>query len=113
MYKYIHDAAARTVYQIPSEPTIIEEKNKRGKRVSWSANMKILITRADNKLNGNRWKHATSSYPTQSFHAHYTKENVVSYFLMHHAPNGEFISPEQYAELQSQYEAIARGAVLE
>jgi hypothetical protein len=108
MHKYIHDAMARVVYEIPHEPTVIDQKDNRGRRVSWSVSMEIRITRADNKLNGNRWEHATSAYPTQSFDAHYTKEEVISYFLMHHEPTGESISREQYMELQAQYEAIAR-----
>ena len=109
MYKYIHDVGARIVFQMTSEPMVIEQKDRQGNRVGWSANMEILITRSDNTPNGNRWKYATSEYPTQSFVARYTNENVISYFLMRHAPNGESISREQYAELQSQYEAIALG----
>lgn len=108
MYKYIHDSKDRIVYQIPNEPMVIEMTDRRGNRVGWSAKMEILITRADNKLNGHRWQHATSSYPSQPFDAHYTREDVISYFLMHHAPNGESISREQYEGLQAQYEAIAR-----
>ena len=109
MYKYIHDVGNRVVYQMPSEPTVREKMDGHGKRIGWSAEMEIVITRADNKLNGNQWQHATSSYPNQHLDAHYTKEHVISYFLMHHAPHGEAISQEQYAGLQAQYEAIARG----
>lgn len=113
MYKYIHDAAARVVYRFPSEPDVSEEKDWRGKRVAWHARMEILITRADNTLTGNTWQHATSDCPTQSFDPGYTKDRVVSYFLMRHEPNGETISEEQYEALQSQYESAARGQTRE
>ena len=109
MYKYIVDAEARIVFQIPSEPMVIEQKDRRGKTRGWSVNVDIIIIRADNTLNGNRWQHGTSSYWNQSFDARYTQDNFVSYFLMRPAPNGESIPRKQYLELQSQYEVIVLG----
>lgn len=108
MYKYIHDAQNRVVYKIPNEPTVIDQNDKHGKRTGWSVNMEILITRADNRLNSHRWQHPISAYPSQSFDAHHTKEEVISHFLMSHEPDGDDISLEQYTALQAQYEAIAR-----
>lgn len=108
MYKYLHDATARIVYQLPSEPIIIEQKDRYGKRTGWSADIEIRITRADNKLNNSQWQHATSSNPNQYFDAHYHRAQVVSYFLMHHTPIGEDITQEQYTELQNEYEKLAR-----
>jgi len=61
MYKYLHDAKNRVVYQIPSKPRVIEQKDRGGKRTGWSINMEIRITRADNKLNKNQWLHPISS----------------------------------------------------
>lgn len=108
MYKYLHDAKNRIVYQVPAEPDVNEQKDRRGRRTGWSVNMRVLITRADNKLNGNQWQHATSSYPRQAFDAHYEKSQVISYFLMHHTPDGDPISQEEYVELQAQYDRFAR-----
>ena len=109
MYKYRHDIANRTVYRFPSEPTVLEQRDKKGNRTGWSVKMAIDITRADNKLNGSQWKHATSAYPSQQFDPHYkTKAEVVSYFLMRHAPDGGEITEEQYELVQANYEHFAR-----
>ena len=65
-------------------------------------------TRADNELTLNRWKYASSDYPTQTLPAHYQRDQVVSYFLIHHAPRGEDITEDEYRVLHAEYEAAAR-----
>jgi len=110
MYKYIHDASARTVYKMPTEPEVSVKNDSRGRRTGWSANMEIHITRADNKFIDHRWQHDILLHPRDPFDAHYTKEEVISYFLSNHTPDGEDISLEQYIELHAQYEAIARNS---
>lgn len=99
-----------TVYQLPSEPDVTEQKDKKGRRTGWSIRMQITITRKDNRLIGNQWEHPTTSYPKQQFDAHYTRESAASYFLMHHKPDGEEISEERYLELRATYQSAARAA---
>lgn len=108
MYRYIHDPPNRIVYKYPGEPNVRERTNARGRRTDWFVSMDVLITRADNKLNGNQWLHATSDHPNQYLGAQYTREQVVSFFMMRHAPRGEEISEAEYERLSNQYEAEAR-----
>lgn len=107
MYEYLHDVTNQTVYQVPTHPEISEKRDRRGKRTGWTVTMQILITRADNKLNGNQWEHPTSSYPLQHFSAHHEKEQVVSSFLIRHMPAGKRITHEEYVELHAAYQRIA------
>jgi hypothetical protein len=57
--------------------------------------MEISITRADNRL-AIRWEKPIAEYPTQFFDAHYSRSQVISYFLMHHAPDGNEIGEQEY-----------------
>ncbi len=108
MYKYLHDVSARTVYRVPIEPQITEQKDKRGSRIDWRVTMTYRITRADNELTGHQWKFPTSSHPVQHFDSHYGREGVASYFRMHHEPNGNEITETEYKALHEKYEAEAR-----
>ena len=56
----------------------------------------------------NQWKHKTSDYPGQSFEPRYRRDEVISYFLMHHAPAGDDITEAEYVALHAQYDAAAR-----
>lgn len=107
VYKFVHDAASRIVYRYPAAPDVQEKTDKRGRRTDWYVTMDVLITRADNKLIGNRWQHATSDYPRQYLGAQYTREQAVTYFMMHHAPRGDEISETEYEKLHAEYEAEA------
>lgn len=108
MFKYLHDAENRIVYQAPAEPTVVEQMSNRGLRIGWSARMEIRIICADNRLIGTLWQHATSAYPTQTFDPRYSKEQVISFFLNRHTPQGIPITREQFDQLQAQYEASAK-----
>lgn len=108
MYSYKHDIGNRIVYQFPSEPVVTQQTDRHGKTSGWLVSMQVVITRADNILNGNQWQEATSSYPSQPFDAHYRKDEVIAYFFMRHTPEGEVVTAGEYAELQASYEAIAR-----
>lgn len=107
MYNYLYDYAARTVYRFPAEPHVTDEK-KRGKRVGWRVTMECKITRADNWLENGRWKYPTSSYPVHFLDSHYTREQALGYFRMHHEPRGEEITEEKYERLRAEYEAEAK-----
>ncbi len=107
MYTHLHDKAARTVYRFPAEPHVTDEE-KRGKHVGWRVTMECTITRADNWLEHGRWKYATSAYPVHHLDGHYTREQAVSYFRMHHEPRGEEVSVEEYERLRAEYEAEAK-----
>lgn len=108
MNQYLHDATNRIVYQVSDEPTVVEQTSNRGLRTGCTVRMEIRITRADNKLVGTQWQHATSAYPTQTFGPHWSKEQAISFFLNRHTPQGIPITREQFDQLQSQYEAIAQ-----
>lgn len=109
MFKFVHDEANKIVYRYPTEPTVIETTSGRNKkRIGWNVHMEMSITRADNSLNGHRWDKPTSEHVRQSFDAHYTRDQVISYFHMHHAPDGDEISEDVYVSLQAAYEAEAR-----
>lgn len=101
--KFRHSAEERKLFRYPAMPTVIEQKDKKGKRLAWSVNMQILITTSGNRLENHRWVHATSAYPTQSLDAHYRREEVIMYFLRHHEPSGEDIIEEEYLRLKDQY----------
>ena len=70
--------------------------------------MEYSITRADNQLEGGRWKFSTSAYPDHHLNVNYTPEQALSYFRMHHEPNGEEIGIEEYERLHAEYEAEAK-----
>lgn len=106
MYRYIHDNAARTIYRFPSEPQVVEQKN-RGKRVGWRITMDYIITRADNWLEGGSWQFPTSAHSIQHLDAHYTRDLALSYFGLHHEPKGEAISIKEYERLHAEYTAEA------
>jgi hypothetical protein len=112
MFKFVHDEANKIVYRYPTEPAV-EETTGRGsrKRIGWSVHMEMSITRADNRLHGNQWEKPTSVLIRQSFDANHTRDQVISYFHMHHAPDGIEISEEAYVSLQAAYEAEASGSL--
>ena len=107
MYKYLHEKAARTVYRLPREPQVSEQK-KRGKLVGWHITMEYSITRADNQLEGGRWKFATLACPDQHLDLRYTPEQALFYFRMRYEPQGEEIGIEEYERLHAEYEAEAK-----
>ena len=107
IYNYIHDKSNRTVYKFPISPNITEQKDRRGNRTEWIADMAMCITRADNKLNQNQWLHATSDYPRQHLDPKYTKDRVIYYFLRRHIPPGETISETEYVAIHQEYEDLA------
>lgn len=108
MYRYIHDASKQTVYRLPISPSIIRRTDKRGCHIDWFISMNIEITRADNKLTRNQWQHRVLDPVSQSLRPEYSEEQAISYFKMHHTPDGEEISEEEYTQLQAQYEQAAR-----
>lgn len=107
MYKYVHDAESRIVYQYSAQPAVQERTDKRGKRTDWFVTMDVLITRADNKLRNNQWQYATSGNPRQYMGAQYTREQVTSFFMIRHVPPGLEISRADYEIIRAQYEAEA------
>ncbi len=107
MYKYLHDQDARTVFRVPMEPQV-NQQMRRGKPVGWHVSMEFSITRGDNFMEGSQWKYPTSAYPVQHLDAHYTREQAVSYFRMHHEPRGSEISEGEYKLLHEKYENEAK-----
>lgn len=107
MYKYLHDSSARTVYKFPAEPWVTE-RSQSGKRAGWHVTMECIITRADNWLANGRWAHGTSSNPVHHLDAHYTREQALSYFRMHHEPKGVEIDRDEYERLHGEYEREAK-----
>lgn len=107
-YKYIHDAGNGVVYRLPTDLTVSEQRDRKGKRIGWSVRMEIEITRADNRLINNQWEHPIASIPEQHFDDRYSQEQVISYFHMHHDPHGDEISEDTYSALKQEYEAKAR-----
>lgn len=107
MYRYLHDSSARTVYKFPANPSVTEQR-KSGARAGWQVTMECIITRADNWLENGRWKHATSSYPVHHLDAHYTQEQALSYFRMHHEPKGVEIDRDEYERLHAEYQHEAK-----
>lgn len=108
MFKYIHDQENKTVYKVPNNPTVHEVRDKKGKLTSWSIHMEVDITRADNVLRANQWKHPTSSYPRQHFDNRYDRDEAIHYFKLNNEPDGTEISEADYTVLQRAYEATAR-----
>jgi hypothetical protein len=107
MNQYRHNAVGQTVYKFPKEPNVTERKNGHGHRTGWLCTLDVTITRADNKLTGSQWEHATSAHLPQDLDPRYTREQAVSFFMMRHAPKGETLSEAEYLELHDRYEALA------
>lgn len=109
MYKFIHDEASKMVHRFLAEPTVTERTaGKKRKRIGWDVFLEVETTRADNKLNGNRWEKLCGDLLRQSFDAHYTRDQVISHFYRNHIPDGIEISEQEYLGLQAKYEAEAR-----
>ena len=106
-YICYHDAENRIVYRIPDEPTIHEQRDRRQRLIGWSVSMSYDITRADNVLVGSQWKHPVMGCPNQHFDNRYNRQQVISYFKMHHNPKGVEIDEETYRFLKAQYETQA------
>lgn len=106
-FRFLHDIEQRTVYKIPSELSITEQKNSRGKRTGWHATAQIEITRADNVLRA-RWKYPVRSHPIEHYDARYERFQLTSFFWMHNEPSGESISEEEYESLRERYDRLAR-----
>ncbi len=105
--QYKHSSPKLTVYKYPVEPSVIEQKTKKGKRIGWTVSMEVRVTRADNVLTQNRWKYPTSEYPRQPFDPRYSRDEVISYFYMHHVPDGDDITEAEYLALSARYDTNA------
>lgn len=107
-YKYFHDPQNRTVYRV-DEPSITENKDRRGQRRSWYIRTEVHITRADNVLTGSQWKYKVFDPRGKYFNRKYSREDVIEYFMSRVYPqNCLEISSEEYEVLQRQYETDAR-----
>ena len=107
-YRHFHDSQNKMVYKV-DEPSIIENKDKRGQRSSWYISTKVHITRADNVLTGSQWKYKILDLRYKYFKPKYSRENVIEYFMSRVYPrNCLEISSEEYDVLQKQYETDAR-----
>lgn len=53
MSTYIHEATGEIPYHLPAEPTVIERKDKAGRRTGWSVTMTVEVIRPDNRLIAN------------------------------------------------------------
>jgi hypothetical protein len=104
-FKYVHDAVKEIVYRFPVEPKI--QQRKKGRILgAWVVSMDIDITRADNRLDGNRYQFATTDRPCQYFENNrYSRDRMISHFLTHHEPIGEKITEDIYMMLRQKYEA--------
>jgi hypothetical protein len=107
IYVYYHDAENRIVYCVPDEPIIHEQRDSRQRLVGRSVSMNYDITRADNVLVGSQWKHPVMGCPNQYFDNRYNRQQVISYFKIHHNPKGVEIDEERYRLLKAQYETQA------
>lgn len=107
-FKHKHHAGNEVVYRFPINPKVSEQRDRKGERINWSVRMEIEITRADNRLINNRWEYPVASFPEQHLDARYSREQVISYFHMHHSPHGDEISEDAYKVLKQEYEAKAR-----
>lgn len=104
---YLHDAENKSVYRVPAEPKVVEQKDRKQRLVGWLVSMTYEITRADNVLVGSQWKHPILGCPNQLFEHRYNREQAISYFHMHHNPSGVEIDEETYYILKTQYETLA------
>jgi len=106
--KYFHDSQNKTVYRV-DEPSIIENRDRRGRRRSWYTHTEVHITRADNVLTGSEWKYRVFEPRHEYFDRKYSKEDVIEYFMSRVYPQDCVeISFEEYELLQRQYEPDAR-----
>jgi hypothetical protein len=101
-YKYIHNNEDFVVYKFPSKPKV-SEILQRKKITGWRVEMEVVITCRDNKLKNGRWECPTADFPIQTFDLRYTQDQMITYFLMHHAPQGIEISESEYLALKENY----------
>ena len=107
-YKCFHDLQNKIVYKV-NDPSITENKDKKGHLRDWDIRTEVLITRADNVLIDHQWKHKTSDSRYKSFPKRYSREQVIEYFMGRVYPqNCLEISSEEYEILQGQYETAAK-----
>lgn len=107
-YKYFHNLKNRTVCRV-EDPSTHESKSSQGEHRGWYISTRVLITRADNVLEGSRWKYPTSGVPHDNFGKRYSKEDVIMYFMGRVcADYGSEISSDEYEKLKERYETEAK-----
>jgi hypothetical protein len=108
-YRYFHDAEARTVYRLPTEPRVYPKTKGNGPKaevIGWTVSMEIEIVRADNKLDGNRWLYPTSDFRQETYAAvQHSREDAVYYFKRSNRPKNDEISREEYEKLAESYQS--------
>lgn len=106
---YYHDAVNKVVKAMRADPSVFEKKDKRGRRTGWHVGSEIRITRADNKFlsSTHRWKYPVCEHPYQSFDSKDSREDVLHYFFVNHAPNLTEIDAMEYERLRQEYKAQA------
>jgi hypothetical protein len=108
-YKYYHNSETQTVYRVPTQPNVTEERDsKTRKLIGWTISMSIVLTRADNTLINNHWKYSCGEHPEQFFPARYNLDSAISYFYDRHTPRGDEIDQVKYQALTAEYETKAR-----
>ena len=103
---YYHDQDERTVYAVPSEPTVVLNKS------GWHIWTQWEVTRADNVLlcKSNRWKCPLREY-VQDWYDNLkdTEAEAIRWFMLNHQPPGVGIDAGTYLRLKQQYESEAEG----
>lgn len=109
-FKFYHDLAGKSVFRMQSPPTVVEKTGKAGKRIGWTVQAEIEITRADNVLlANNQWKYRICAFPQQHFDGKDDRRSVVASFQTQHVPNFPEIDQETYNRLREKYEQEAKG----
>ena len=109
-YRYFHDEQRRLVIRMPAEPTVIEQKDRNGRRTGWVVQSEQEITRADNALKPNsyQWKYRVRSNPQENYGSRDDRGKVIQFFNTQHVPNLPEIDEDTYRRLQRLYEQEAR-----
>lgn len=106
-YRFFHDIESNTVFRVPFEPDVLELRDTKGRLVGWKVSASIDVTRADNVLVNNRWKHRVLDPRQQTFEARYNRNEVVSFFQLRNLPKGTEIDEQAYLALQAEYQRRA------
>ena len=117
--RFYHDKAKPSVWCVPDEPEVREQKEtvtkrrKHPKRLGWAVSATVDEERADNYLqpgSTTQFVFRVSHHPREHFGPEYNRADVIVDFTWRNlSPRGDEISRGEYERLKAEYRTRALG----
>ena len=112
MYRYFHDSENSTVYRVPLDANVSEQKDRpNGGVKAYVVSVTVDVTRSDNYRKDGLWVHPVRIEWKQQFENignRYNREQAIENFTNNYTSAYSEIEQVQYTDLESLYSSNAK-----